>query len=194
MVTLEYRELTPKEQKSAADQKGKRTPSERVAYSLLPESMKKSAERNPPVAFKECVAYYPDLFFRKERICIELDGSSHYGKEQSDKEKDDVFEKRGFIVIRIKNEDTDVNVSFWQQLVKGLEKDGGNRPDILAFIDDLRKMIDIEIRSWTDLEYEYEILGEDTMTWQREYIAQKRKQWKIGSVMRKNTLLKNSIS
>ena len=185
MIKIEFRELKPFEQGYAADQKSTRTPSERVAYNLLPESMKKSAERNPAVAFKECVAYYPDLFFRKERICIELDGTSHYGKEDSDKMKDEVFEERGFIVIRIENEDTDVNVSFWQQLVKGLEKDGGSRPEILAFIDDLRKMIDDEIRSWTDLECEYELFGDDAMNWQRVCIAKKRKQWKLRGIMRK---------
>lgn len=185
MVTLEYRELTPKEKKRAADQKNKRTPSERVAYSLLPESMKKSAERNPPVAFKECVAYYPDLFFRKERIIIEIDGSSHFQTGESDKKKDEIFRERGFIVIRIENEDTDVNVSFWQQLIEGLEKDGENRPEILAFIDDLRKMIDNEIRNWDDLECEYDILGIDAMNWQREHIANKQKRWIIGSIMRK---------
>ena len=185
MIDIEYRNLEPFECGYATKQDSQRSPSERVAYSLLPESMKKSAERNPPVAFEGCTAYYPDLFFRKERICIELDGSSHYGKEDSDKKKDKVFEERGFIVIRIKNEDTDVNVSFWQQMVKGLEKDGGNRPEILAFIDDLRKMIDNEIRSWSDFECDYDLLGEDAMIWQREHIAKKRKQWKIGSIMRK---------
>lgn len=188
MIDIEYRDLKPFELDYAAEQKNGRTYSERVAFSLLPESMKKSAERNPPVAFKGCIAYYPDLFFRKERICIEIDGSSHYTKGESDKEKDEIFRERGFIVIRVENEDTDDNVAFWQQLIKGLEKDGGNRPEILAFIDDLRKMVDNEIRNWTNLECEYELLGEDAMNWQRLRIAQMCKRRKIESIMRKKYL------
>ena len=75
-----YRDLTPEEQKQAAEQFKNRTKSEKRAYHLLPESMKEKVELNPAVAFTGCNAYYPDLFWHKAKICVEIDGGYHHCK------------------------------------------------------------------------------------------------------------------
>lgn len=150
MTDSMYRELTPDEVKQAMGQKDKRTQSERKAYRLLTWSMRQRVERNPAIAFKDCnVAFFPDLFFRNERICIEIDGGYHFKRQRQDEYRDKIFKSHGFIVIRIKNLDTRVDVAFWQRLLEGLEKDGCDRTDIRSFVSELRQMIDNEISSWT---------------------------------------------
>lgn len=170
-MKLEYRELTPKEQNRAANQKDMRTISEKVAYSLLPESMKKSVERNPPIAFKGCDAYFPDLFFREERICVEIDGSSHRRRKEYDSKRDEVFKERDFIVIRVDNLDTEVNVAFWQRLTEGLGPFVDSHPRVATFVRELRKMTDTEIRRWTDSTYSGEQFGMDSIIWQINHLA-----------------------
>ena len=128
-----------------------RTQSEKVAYRLLPKSMRMNIERNHPVAFVGTSAYFPDLLLRKEKICIEIDGRYHKKRYNEDRRRDEAFIKGGFIVIRIKNEDTRVKVAFWERLLEGLEGSEVDREDIKPFIDELRKMIDEEISSWTCL-------------------------------------------
>ena len=124
-----YRDLTPIEVMKALEQEEKRTKYEKLAYRLLPKSMKEKVERNPAVAFVGRTAFFPDLFLREEKICIEIDGGYHH--------------KRYF-------EDC-VDVVFWQRLLEGLEGYEVDREDIRPFIDELRKMIDEEISSWTCL-------------------------------------------
>ena len=139
MTDSMYRELTPDEVKQAMGQKDKRTQSERKAYRLLTWSMRQRVERNPAIAFKDCnVAFFPDLFFRNERICIEIDGGYHFKRQRQDEYRDKIFKSHGFIVIRIKNLDTRVDVAFWQRLLEGLEKDGCDRTDIRSFVSELR--------------------------------------------------------
>ena len=146
-----YRDLTPEEQKQAAEQFKNRTKSEKRAYHLLPESMKEKVERNPAVAFTGCNAYYPDLFWRKAKICVEIDGGYHCRRTWYDTKRDSVFEQHGFATIRIKNRDVLVNVAFWQRLLEGLEKLHGDHPGIDQYIKELHQMIDTEIRSWTEI-------------------------------------------
>jgi very-short-patch-repair endonuclease len=146
-----YRDLTPFEVRKAIRLEKTRTQYEMVAYRLLPKSMRKNVERNHPVAFVGTSAYFPDLLLRKEKICIEIDGRYHKNRYNEDRRRDEAFIKGGFIVIRIKNEDTRVNVAFWQRLLEGLEGYEVDREEIRPFIDELRKMIDDEIRSWTSL-------------------------------------------
>lgn len=146
-----YRDLTPREVKNAMWLGKTRSQSEKVAYRLLPKSMRKNVERNHPVAFVGTSAYFPDLLLRKEKICIEIDGRYHKNRYNEDRRRDEAFIKGGYIVIRIKNEDTRVNVAFWQRLLEGLEGYEVDREEIRPFIDELRKMIDDEIRSWTSL-------------------------------------------
>ena len=149
-----YRELTPNEVEQAREQKNKRTQSERVAYRLLPWCMRVHVERNPAIAFKDCdVAFFPDLFFRDERICIEIDGGYHFKRQRQDEYRDKIFKSHGFIVIRIKNLDTRVDVAFWQRLLEGM-----NKVENVAFHlqlpemkEELRRMISDEIRNWTHI-------------------------------------------
>lgn len=85
--------------------------------------MRQNIERNPPIAFVGCKsAFFSDLFLRKEKICIEIDGGYHFKRQHQDVHRDDVFRKNGFVVIRIKNLDTRVNVAFWERLLEGLSK------------------------------------------------------------------------
>ena len=145
-----FRELTGAEVIQAREQKEMRTSYEREAYRLLPNSMKAKVERNPPIAFKECnVTFFPDLFFREERICVEIDGGYHYKRIRQDTYRDEVFARHDFATIRIKNLDTLVNVSFWQRLVEGMSKIDNRTQSIDAIITELHQMIDTEIRSWT---------------------------------------------
>lgn len=148
-----YRDLKPFEVKKVMWLGKIRTQSEKVAYQLLPKSMKERVERNSAVAFADSnTLYFPDLLLRKERVCIEIDGDYHKKRKEKDERRDNLFISHGFIVIRIKNQDTKVDVAFWQQLLDGLEKDGGNRSDINTFTSELRQMINDEICSWTTIE------------------------------------------
>ena len=148
-----YRDLKPFEIKKAMWLGKIRTKSEKVAYRLLPKSMRKSVERNSAVAFADSKKlYFPDLLLRKERVCIEIDGGYPKKRKEEDERRDNLFISHGFIVIRIKNQETKVDMAFSQQLLDGLEKDGGNRSDINTFTSELRQMINEEICSWTTIE------------------------------------------
>ena len=147
-----YRDLTSEEQKQAAEQFKNRTKSEKMAYHLLPESMKENVERNPAVAFAGCNVYYPDLFLRKSKICIEIDGGYHWRRKWYDTRRDSVFEQYGFATIRIMNRDVFVNVAFWQRLLEGLEKIHRDHHGISEYMKELRQMIDSEIYSWTEID------------------------------------------
>ena len=150
-----YRELTANEIEQAHEQKEKRTQSEKVAYRLLPWSMRQNVERNPPVAFVGCKsAFFPDLFLRNEKVCIEIDGGYHCKRERQDAHRDKVFREHGFIVIRIKNLDTCINVAFWERLLEGLNKveDTASHPHLAAIKEELRQMISDEISSWTRID------------------------------------------
>lgn len=150
-----YRKLKPSEVKRALKQPEHRTQSEIRAYGLLPKSIRGRTEQNSPIAFVDSkVAYYPDLLMRQERICIEIDGKYHKYRKEKDADRDKVFKSHGYIVIRIKNEDTEVDVAFWERLLEGLKQAGNNRSDIQPFIDELQRMIEEEISSWT-------IIGEE---------------------------------
>ncbi len=145
-----YRELTTEEMEQALGQKDKHTKSEQIAYRLLPWSIRQHVERNPAIVFKDCnVAFFPDLLFRNERICIEIDGGYHFKRLRQDDYRDTVFKSHGFIVIRIKNFDMRVDVVFWQRLLEGLEKDCCDRTAIRPFLSELHQMVDDKIRSWT---------------------------------------------
>ena len=146
-----YSDLTPFEVKKALWLEKTRTSCERVAYRMLPKSMRKNVERNHPVAFFGTSAYFPDLLLRKEKICIEIDGRYHKNRYNEDRRRDEAFIKCGYIVIRIKNEDTRVKVAFWERLLEGLEGYEVDREDIRPFVNELRQMIDDEICSWTCL-------------------------------------------
>jgi very-short-patch-repair endonuclease len=52
----------------------------------------------------ECLLlrYFGDFVFKQQRLVVELDGSSHNGKEEYDAQRDAKLRKAGFKVIRIK--------------------------------------------------------------------------------------------
>lgn len=169
------RDLTPWEKNNEKKKMKGATYGERSAFMLLPESMKKNAKRNKAVAFEGCNAYYPDIFLSIEKIVIEIDGSSHIGNGEEDAKRDEEFIERGYTVIRIEDSDTEVDVAFWQRLVEGLEKIENNRPEIIGFINDLQKLIDAEVRSWTDIYSPVYLCGEDEIERQKKRIKQVQK-------------------
>ena len=73
---------------------------------------------------------------------MEIDGGYHHNRKFEDYIRDKTFKRRGFIVIRILNGDTRVDVAFWQRLLEGLEKSDISRDDIQQFMNELRKMIE----------------------------------------------------
>lgn len=155
---MKYRALTPQEMTYAQEQLSSRSIEEDTAYWYFPEKMKARMKRNYPIAFEGCsIAYYPDFVLFNERIIIEIDGGYHSGEKQTtrDEKKDQVFEDNGFAIIRIKNEDTSVNVSFWERLIEGLSKidSNENRATVSSYIKELQSMHDKEISLWTSLDY-----------------------------------------
>ena len=155
MTDSMYRELTTEEMEQTLGQKDKRTQSEQIAYRLLPWNMRQRVERNPAIAFKDCnVAFFPDLFFRHEKICVEIDGGYHFKRQRQDEYRDKIFKSHGFIVIRIKNLDTRVNVAFWERLLEGLNKveDTTFHSHLTIMKEELRRMISDEIRNWTHID------------------------------------------
>ena len=147
------RQLTKVEQERAQEAESYRTLYEKKAYRYLPDCMKKRAKRNVVVAFKNSPrAYFPDLFFENEGICLEIDRKSHKNRILKDARRDRIFESNAFTTIRIKNEDLVVDVVFWQLLVAGLRKIENPVDNVLLFIRELDKMIDEGIKSWTQID------------------------------------------
>lgn len=51
--------------------------------------------------------YILDFVFDTKMICVEIDGSSHFGKEEYDEKRDFFVKSLGYKVIRIKNEEVE---------------------------------------------------------------------------------------
>lgn len=153
-----YRTLEPNEVEQAKRQEEIRTVYECNAYRLLPRSMRKNVERNPAIVYPECnVTFFPDPLFRKDGICVEIDGGYHMRRLRQDVYRDKVFEEHDITTIRIKNRDTLVNVAFWQRLVEGMEHMSSKTPSVDEYITELRQLIDLEIWSWTHFERENDL-------------------------------------
>ena len=119
--------------------------------------------------------YIVDFLFRKSKLIVEIDGGYHCRRTWYDTKRDSAFEQHGFATIRIKNRDVFVNVAFWQRLLEGLEKLHGDHPGIEQYIKELHRMIDSEIRSWTEIAPSTSTFDDDTVMEQtaRMYNAMK---------------------
>lgn len=140
---MEIFNFTPKELAFAEQQKTMRTKSERDAYFWLPKSMKESVERNPIVKFSgHNDVFFPDLFFKKSKLVIEIDGQYHNSvkSQKHDHYRDVIFAKHGYSTIRIKNEDLYFPIVYWQRLLEGLKKINFSGP----YISELMNLIEIE--------------------------------------------------
>ena len=137
------RPLTLEESKKEKDQKEGRTDYERRAYRWLPDGMKKCAQRNPGVAFVGHSAYYPDLFFPEQKLCIEIDGGIHLNQKDYDASKDRIFKKHGYEIVRIFNADTIEDIAFGECLLYKLRKIDNidNRILVKPFINELQQTI-----------------------------------------------------
>jgi very-short-patch-repair endonuclease len=151
------RPLTQVEQERAAEQASMRSKAQKLAYKLMPESMRASVERDVPLPFFKTLCYYPDFLWREAKVIIEIDGASHRNRKRKEEDfiKDQTCRNHGFKVIRIWNEDTAFNVGFWQKLVEEFMKIEPIRErEIFAgFIEDLNSLIDEEVRRTTDINY-----------------------------------------
>mgnify|MGYP001455770143 CR=1 FL=1 len=63
--------------------------------------------------------YLIDFCCRKVKLAIEVDGSSHIGREQYDANRQDILERAGFEFIRISNSDT-YDVERLQALIRAV--------------------------------------------------------------------------
>jgi len=57
--------------------------------------------RNFPVLNR----FYLDFLFKEVNIGIEIDGASHFGKEEYDKKRDELLKKAGYLIYRINHND-----------------------------------------------------------------------------------------
>ena len=69
-----------------------------------------------------CVGrYIVDFLCPKAKLCLEVDGSSHYGKERYDKTRQLFLERAGYEVLHLTNVDTyneDILLKFMEALEK----------------------------------------------------------------------------
>lgn len=75
--------------------------------------------------------FFADFYFEKHRLVVEIDGSSHKGKEEYDKRRDYLFEQAEYKVIRIRafNYD-DLNIAF--DKIRSIQSMFKNKPDYLS--------------------------------------------------------------
>lgn len=146
---MNIRQLTEVEQERAQKAGSYRTQYEKKAYRFLPDYMKKRAKRNVAVAFKNSsCAYFPDLFFEEEGICLEIDGDFHKHRTLKDAQRDKVFESNGYVTIRIENKNIGFKYYFLQILEKKLMEIPNPREGVLVFIREIEKAIIEEAKSW----------------------------------------------
>ena len=146
---METRKLTEVEQERAQKAGNYRTQYEKKAYRFLPDYMKKRAERNVPVAFKNSsCAYFPDLFFEEEGICLEIDGYYHKHRTLKDAHRNRVFESNAFTTIRIENKHIGYKYYFLQILRKKLMEIQNPREGVWVFIHEIEEAIIEETTSW----------------------------------------------
>lgn len=126
------------------------TPQERTAYHWLPQQMRRKAERFIGIAFEGYHAYYPDMLFRELKIDLEIDGKFHDSdkRKEIDPVRDQAFIENGYTVVRIKNEDTMVNVAFWERIIETLSA----RQDLNDLISQLKAMVAEERDNWIAVE------------------------------------------
>lgn len=154
MKTTEFRTLTAEELEMEKGQKRNRTDYERRAYRWLPDGMKKCAQRNPGIAFEGHCAFYPDLFFPEQKLCIEIDGSVHLCQQGYDARRERIFKKHGYEVIRVDNADTIEDIAFWQCLLQELKKikELENRILLKDFISELQQAINNKWNSMLNID------------------------------------------
>lgn len=120
-----------------------RTASEENAYNAFSLLMQQEVQRNPRYHYAKRIVYRPDLLFPKSKIWIEIDGSSHIGKEEKDKRRDERLTERGFVVLRFKNEETEDRRMFQRKLLHRLRLivDRNDRPRLNDYIRSLENML-----------------------------------------------------
>jgi len=152
------RPLTVEELNRAAEQPVKRSRYEKMAYRLLPESMKRIVKKNQPVAFVGHKAFYPDLFFGGDKFLIEIDGVNHLSKFRQDKHRDRVFDLKGFFTIRIFTKHVRSRITFWTLLMTDLIKINKVRKSskIKQYIDDLNNLINKEMLNMAVLDDDFD--------------------------------------
>ncbi len=143
-MNTEFRPLTPEERRKEIEQKTVlRTKYEKWVYRHLPDCMKDRVLRNSGIAIKEHVAYYPDLTFLDERICIEVDGDYHLFNKNYDIYRENTFKKHGFDFIRLRNKEACCSITVCATLLcelKKIERLKGN-PMVEKYIHELQRSL-----------------------------------------------------
>jgi len=100
----------------AKDLRNNQTPSEKLLWEVLRRNNLFGYKflRQHPVFYridKNWVDFYiADFYCARLMLIIELDGSSHHGKEEYDQERDEKLLSKGMAVFRFKNEElNDIN-------------------------------------------------------------------------------------
>ena len=83
-----------------------RTLYEKLFIECLPKRLRVKAKIQHPFMIKDKI-YFVDVYFPQIKVAVEIDGTSHYGKEFYDKERDAKLRSEGISVLHISN--TEVN-------------------------------------------------------------------------------------
>jgi len=111
---MQYQGRMKREKFSLAKQMRKNpTPAEKHLWSLLqPRPNGKKWRRQHPV-----LGYIVDFYCASMRLVIEVDGSSHKGREEYDEKRDKALKHFNFTVVRMSNEQafsmTEQHVDKW---------------------------------------------------------------------------------
>jgi len=100
----------------AKDLRNNQTPSEKLLWEVLRRNNLFGYKflRQHPIFYrvdKNWVDFYiVDFYCARLMLIIELDGSSHYGREEYDQDRDEKLSSKGLAVFRFKNEELyDIN-------------------------------------------------------------------------------------
>lgn len=92
-----------------------RSKEERKVYEWLPPVLRKQAECQYVIEYQSHV-YFADIYLKRLKIAIEVDGEFHYSSAQIEKDKirETHFAKKGIKTMRIRNEDVNTNAKLWE--------------------------------------------------------------------------------
>ena len=72
-----------------------------------------------------------DFYCHEDKTAVELDGSSHEGKEAEDKERSEIIEANLIRVVRFRNEEVEGDTAEVLQQLKGFMADSSPQPPSL---------------------------------------------------------------
>lgn len=108
-MPMNFGKLPPFDQKYLTEEKRQQSEDLKVRATLaeikLKEALAKPYYKLPPFYFQEpCYGYIPDFLEKTTMLDVELDGSSHCNKGETDEERDLNLLRRGVTVVRFSND------------------------------------------------------------------------------------------